>query len=99
MIDGFQNEQIFIANINGRPYKIQNLLLQDLLKELYPKIKDEDIVYAYKYIYAKYLLCIVSHCNKIGQYIQTFTKLYKAKSPDFTAEGEQTCKLLFSEIR
>ena len=49
MINGFQNEQIFISNINGRPYKIQNLLLQDLLKELFPKIKDEDIVYAYKY--------------------------------------------------
>ena len=49
MINGFQNEQIFISNINGRTYKLQNLLLQDLLKELYPKIKDEDIVYAYKY--------------------------------------------------
>ena len=49
MVNGFQNEQIFISNINGRPYKIQNLLLQDLLKELFPKIKDEDIVYAYKY--------------------------------------------------
>ena len=49
MIDGFKNEQIFISNINGRPFKIQNLLLQDLLKELYPKIKDDDIVYAYKY--------------------------------------------------
>ena len=33
MIDGFKNEQIFISNINGRPFKIQNLLLQDLLKE------------------------------------------------------------------
>ena len=49
MINGFQNENIFISNINGKPYKIQNLILQDLLKELFPKIKDDDIVYAYKY--------------------------------------------------
>ena len=67
MIDGFKNEHIFISNVNCRPYKLQNLIMQDLLKQLYPNIKENDIVYAYKYgKYAKTDMVIEVNGKKKG---------------------------------
>lgn len=61
MKEGYLNEIVFINNINNKKYKETNILIQDLLKALYPKIKDDDKIIAYKYgKYAKadIVICI-----------------------------------------
>jgi len=49
MKKGYQNEVDFINYLNNRKYKEVNILFQDFLKSLYPNIKGEDLIQAYKY--------------------------------------------------
>lgn len=49
MIDGYQNEFEFINYLNKKTYGETNLIMQDFLKKLYPEIKKQDIIKAYKY--------------------------------------------------
>lgn len=46
---GILNEYVFINNINNKKYKETNMLVQELLKTLYPWIKENDKIIAYKY--------------------------------------------------
>ena len=46
---GILNEYVFINNINEKKYKETNILVQELLKTLYPWIKENDMIVAYKY--------------------------------------------------
>lgn len=49
MNEGILNEYVFINNINNKKYKETNILVQELLKYIYPWIKEDDIIIAYKY--------------------------------------------------
>ena len=49
MNSGILNEYVFINNINDKKYKETNILIQELLKTLYPWIKENDLIIAYKY--------------------------------------------------
>ena len=49
MIAGYQNEINFINYLNKKKYKQVNILFQEMLKQLYPEIKLEDTIKAYKY--------------------------------------------------
>ena len=40
---GILNEYVFINNINEKKYKETNILVQELLKTLYPWIKENSI--------------------------------------------------------
>lgn len=53
-MNGYQNERNFIKNLNNKKYCEINILLQDLLHSLFPKIQNQDIIKSYKYSrYAK----------------------------------------------
>ncbi len=100
MINGYQNEVIFIESVNGIPFKLQNLIMQDLIKELYPKIKDNDIVSAYKYgKYAKTDMVLEVNGKKKGisikkgvknsvhlEHVNKFINKYWYFSPRFKKE-------------
>lgn len=49
MKKGYQNEFEFINYLNGKRYGELNILIQDLLKKLYPDVEKTDIITAYKY--------------------------------------------------
>jgi len=49
MKNGYKNEIEFINYINNKKFKQLNLLIQEMLETLYPNIKPNDIVKAYKY--------------------------------------------------
>jgi len=49
MKNGYKNEIEFINHINNKKFKQLNLLIQEMLETLYPNIKPNDIVKAYKY--------------------------------------------------
>ena len=49
MIDGYLVELTFIHYFNNSKYKELNPIAQDLIKELYPFVKDNDKIIAYKY--------------------------------------------------
>lgn len=49
MKNGYLTELVFINNLDGKKFGEINLLLQELLKTLYPKISIEDLITAYKY--------------------------------------------------
>ena len=49
MNSGILNEYVFINNINNKKYKETNILFQEMLKALYPWIKENDLIIAYKY--------------------------------------------------
>lgn len=49
MNNGYKNEFEFIDYLNNKKYSQINPLMQDMLKSLYPNIKDHDIIKAYKY--------------------------------------------------
>ncbi len=49
MKKGYLTEFVFINSLNGKTFCEINLLLQELLKNLYPKIHNEDLIIAYKY--------------------------------------------------
>lgn len=46
---GYQNEIDFINYLNNKKYKEVNILFQELLKQLYPNIRENDVIGAYKY--------------------------------------------------
>lgn len=46
---GYFTEIVFINYLNNKKFKETNLLVQELLKKLYPMIKDNDVIIAYKY--------------------------------------------------
>lgn len=49
MLNGYENEHIFINNLNDYKFKDLNILLQEVILYLYPNISDNDIIKAYKY--------------------------------------------------
>ena len=49
MTEGYQNEINFINEINNKKVKELNPLLYDLVKTLYPTIKDNEVITAKKY--------------------------------------------------
>lgn len=49
MKNGYKNEFEFIDYLNNKKYWQLNPLIQDMLKALYPNIKNNDIIKAYKY--------------------------------------------------
>lgn len=49
IIDGYQNEMDFINYLNNRKFKELNIMMQEFIRTLYPKIKNDDYIDAYKY--------------------------------------------------
>ena len=95
---GKRNEYGFIYSINNKKFKYLNILLQDLVQYLFPKIKRNDVVKCYKNVdYEKGDICIefnnikkyvsikMGHGNSVhGETIETFVDfLKKNKVNDF----------------
>lgn len=75
MIDGYLVELTFIHYFNNSKYKELNPIAQDLIKELYPFVKDNDKIIAYKYgKYAKVDVVIMIRGIKKGLSIKTGSK-------------------------
>ena len=49
MKDGYKNEIDFINYLNNKKYKEVNIIMQELIKKLFPKVNQENIIRAYKY--------------------------------------------------
>ena len=72
---GYLVEITFINYLNNSLYKELNPIMQDLLKALYPYIKDNDKIIAYKYgKYAKVDIVIIVRGIKKGISIKTGSK-------------------------
>lgn len=75
MSKGYFNEIVFINSINNKKYKETNLLIQELLRKLYPRIKENDLIIAYKYgQYAKVDIVICVNNIKKGLSLKTGDK-------------------------
>ena len=44
IIDGYQNEMDFINYLNNRKFKELNIMMQEFIRTLYPKIKNDDYI-------------------------------------------------------
>lgn len=74
-MNGYLNEITFINYLNNKKYEEINIPMQELLKKLYPNIKNKDKIYAYKYIrYAKADVVIVVRRKKKGISIKSGSK-------------------------
>lgn len=66
-INGYQNEIDFINYLNNKKFKELNIMMQEFIKALYPKIKNDDYIDAYKYgRYAKADMIISVRGKKKG---------------------------------
>jgi len=56
---GIKNEYLFIQNINNKKFRNLNILLQELMRYLFPIIDKNDVINCYKNIeYEKGDICI-----------------------------------------
>ena len=108
MKNGYLSEYVFINNINNRKYKETNILVQELLKELYPKIKDNDLIIAYKYgKYAKVdiVVCVrnikkgisMKTGNNNSVHLEKIDKFCKCLQKYSFKESERLRKYLYSD--
>jgi len=75
MKNGYLVELTFVNYLNDKLYKQTNPLFQDLLKTLYPRIKENDKIIAYKYgKYAKADIVIIVRGKRKGISIKTGSK-------------------------
>lgn len=75
MIKGYETEYEFIDYLNNKKFEELNILMQDVIKNLYPNIKNKDIITAAKYgRYAKTDIVISVRNKKRGISIKTGMK-------------------------
>ena len=67
MTNGYQNEIDFINYLNNKKFEELNIMMQDVIKSIYPNIKSKDIIKASKYgRYAKTDIVITVRNKKRG---------------------------------
>lgn len=108
MRNGYLTELVFINSLNGKKFCEINLLLQELIQTLYPKIKKKDLITAYKYEkHAKVDVVVIVKGRKKGLSIKSGAKnsVHLEKNDKFInylkrnsfKESENLLKYLYSD--